>query len=571
MTNPSPHQPLARKYRPQTFDQLVGQDTTAKALANAIQMGRTPQAVIFSGVRGVGKTTTARLYAKALNCEAGPTPSPCGKCESCRAITSGNHEDVLEIDGASNTSVDDIRLLRDSIGYVPQRSPYKIYLIDEVHMLSQSAFNALLKTLEEPPAHVVFLFATTELQKIPQTILSRCQVFLLQKMTAKTVTSRLEEILRLEGLPHEPGSLRPIAREARGSMRDAMTLLDQAIAVGNGKLTTELCESITAQAPHELVTALLCALVAKDPKQVMATIERIEQTGTDLVTVVEDVAQLTRHAFVIRDLGRNAMDLAQLDLDSNEIQELEGIAKSAAPFDLNRIFRMLVRCRQDMDGSPLDRWILENNGLEWCLDPGLPDLQQYRNALNGTAVVAEAIPAAVSAPVAAPVSAPNPLLQPQIQMQVQTQPQTQAPAAAPTLAPSFPATWDDLVAMWRQHRPLQAGKLEDAHLHSFSPELISLTVQESSFARCLLNKDEQVKLQQGFADLFAFKGRIAIEKASSGASVSPAPESLAQKSDREMRAKNDDMRQAAVNHPTTRDLLEIFGGKVEDVRIKNVD
>ncbi|NBQ52439.1 MAG: DNA polymerase III subunit gamma/tau, partial [Proteobacteria bacterium] len=472
---------------------------------------------------------------------------------------------------ASNTSVDDIRLLRDSIGYVPQRSTYKVYLIDEVHMLSQSAFNALLKTLEEPPAHVVFLFATTELQKIPQTILSRCQVFLLQKMTAKTVTSRLEEILRLEGLPHEPGSLRPIAREARGSMRDALTLLDQAIAVGNGKLTAALCESITAQAPHELVTALLCALVAKDPKQVMATIERIEQTGTDLVTVVEDIAQLTRHAFVIRDLGRDAMDLAQLDLDSNEIQELEVIAKSASPFDLNRIFRMLVRCRQDLDGSPLDRWILENNALEWCLDPGLPDLQQYRNALNSAAGTTPAITANALAPtpkatpvvVAEAVPAPVPALA----ATPKSTTQTQAPAAAPT----FPGTWAELVAMWRQHRPLQAGKLEDAHLHSFSPELISLTVQETSFARCLLTKEEQLKLQQGFGELFGFKGRIAIEKADSGETVSPAPESLAQKSDRETRAKHADLRQAAVNHQTTRDILEIFSGKVEDVRIKNVD
>ena len=563
MTNPLPHQPLARKYRPQTFDQLVGQDTTARALANAIQMGRTPQAVIFSGVRGVGKTTTARLYAKALNCESGPTPSPCGQCDSCRAITSGNHEDVLEIDGASNTSVDDIRLLRDSIGYVPQRSTYKVYLIDEVHMLSQSAFNALLKTLEEPPAHVVFLFATTELQKIPQTILSRCQVFLLQKMTLKTVTSRLEEILRLEGLQHELGSLRPIAREARGSMRDALTLLDQAIAVGNGRLTVALCESITAQAPRELVTALLRAVVAKNPTQVMATIERIEQTGTDLVTVVEDVAQLTRHSFVIRDLGRDAIDLAHLDLDSSEIQELEGLAKSAAPFDLNRIFRMLVRCRQDMDGSSLDRWILENNALEWCLDPGLPDLQQYRNALSRVGSAAPQMPSPTIAPPSAPVSKaiPAPAMDPK--PLVQAQPERAA-------APTFPGTWAELVAMWRQHRPLQAVKLEDAHLHTFSPELISLTVHESSFARCLLNKDEQTKLKQAFTELFGFQGRISIEKANP-AETAPAPESLAQQSDREMRQKHTDLRQAAVNHQTTRDILEIFGGKVEDVRIKNVD
>lgn len=560
-------QPLARKYRPQTFNQLVGQDTTAQALANAIRMGRTPQAVIFSGVRGVGKTTTARLYAKALNCESGPTPSPCGECESCQAISAGNHEDVLEIDGASNTSVDDVRLLRDSIGYVPQRSKYKIYLIDEVHMLSQSAFNALLKTLEEPPAHVVFLFATTELQKIPQTILSRCQVFLLQKMTSATVVSRLEEILRLEGIPHEPGSLRPIAREARGSMRDALTLLDQAIAISNGKLTAALCEGITAQAPRELITTLLRALVAKDSKLLVTTVDQIEQTGTDLMSVVEDLAQLTRHTFVIRDLGCDALDLAQLDLDAGELQELEKIGKSAANFDLNRIFRTLVRCRQDLDGSPLDRCILENYAFEWCLDPGLPDLQQLRQTVH--LVQAGQVPAQ---PLAAPVA----------QVPVAQVLAASAPVASETAKKIkvFPANWHDLVAIWRHHRPLQAGKLEDAHPHVYSPELISLTVLESSFARCLLNPDEQARLKQSFSDLFGFQGRIVIEKAQpqtnftaiadTTAAASP-PESLAQKSERETLQRHDALRQAAVNHQTTRDVLEVFGGKVENVRIKNID
>jgi len=540
VTQPATHQPLARKYRPQTFDQLVGQETTAKALANAIQLGRTPQAVIFSGVRGVGKTTTARLYAKALNCESGPTPTPCGACESCRAITEGHHEDVLEIDGASNTSVDDVRLLRDSIGYVPQRSKFKIYLIDEVHMLSQSAFNALLKTLEEPPAHVVFLFATTELQKIPQTILSRCQVFLLQKMTTRTIISRLEEILRQEGIQCEPGALRPVAREARGSMRDALTLLDQAIVIGNGKLTTALCESITAQAPRELVTALLRAMVAKDARQVMSAIDRIEQTGTDLSTVIEDMAQLARHAFVLRDLGRDALEVSQLDLDTGELADLEGLGKSAAPFDLNRIFRTLIRCRQDMDGSVLDRCILENNALEWCLDPGLPDIQQLRNM----------------APSAQPAVAATTNVQ---------------PSPVTTQTPAFPETWADLVAMWRKHRPLHAGKLEDAHPHVYSKEVISLTVQESSYARCLLNKDEQARLKQAFSELFGFTGRIVIEKADAADEAVRAPESLAQKNDRETRERHEAMRASALNHQMTRDVVEIFAGKVEDVRIKDID
>ncbi|MEY4632560.1 MAG: hypothetical protein RIQ81_2680 [Pseudomonadota bacterium] len=571
MTNPSiqqtspqaPHQPLARKYRPQTFSELVGQDTTATALANAIKMARLPQAVIFSGVRGVGKTTTARLYAKALNCDNGPTPAPCGQCASCLAITAGNHEDVLEIDGASNTSVDDVRLLRDSIAYVPQRSKFKIYLIDEVHMLSQSAFNALLKTLEEPPAHVVFLFATTELQKIPQTILSRCQVFLLQKIPPKTVIARLEEILRRESIPFEPGALRPVCREARGSMRDALTLLDQAIAIGNGTVTAALCESLTAQAPRELVMALLNAMVVKDAKECASVIARVEQTGTDLLTVVEDVAQLARHAFVIRDLGVDSLDPSQLDLDSSEVSTLADLARKAADFDLNRIFRTLVRCRSDLDGSPLDRCILENYTLEWCLDPGLPDLDQLVSKASATPLKTELKPDLKPAVTAGP--APQPLTAPPVQ--------ASAPARAPAasaLPPSFPATWSELVAHWRQHRPLQAGKLEDANPVHYGPDLISLQVAETSFARCLLQKDEQQKLQQAFAELFGFKGRIAIEKSGTASEVTPQ-ESLAQKTERETRARHESMRQAAINHQTTRDFLDVFAGKVENVSIKNVD
>jgi DNA polymerase-3 subunit gamma/tau len=556
MDIPTIHQPLARKYRPQTFNELVGQDTTATALANAIRMGRLPQAVIFSGVRGTGKTTTARLYAKALNCENGPTANPCGKCDSCMAISSGNHEDVLEIDGASNTSVDDVRLLRDSIGYVPQRSRFKVYLIDEVHMLSQSAFNALLKTLEEPPAHVVFLFATTELQKIPQTILSRCQVFLLQKIPPKVVIARLEEILRLEKIQLEPGALRPICREARGSLRDALTLLDQAIAIGDGKVTTALCESLTAQAPQELVMALLRALVAKDAKQSIQIINQIEQTGTDLVTVVEDVAQLSRHAFILRDLGAKSLDPVQLDLDSTEITALDALAKSATDFDLNRIFRSMVSCRRDLDGGHLDRCIVENYALEWCLDPGLPDLAQLASLTHEPNAASR--PQSTD-PAVAPGLNPVPAVAP-----------GKPKAPVDPFIQTFPATWSELVHAWRQHRPLQAGKLEDAKPVHYGPDLIALQVSEASFARCLLQKEEQQKLQQAFAELFQFKGRISVEKPGASPGLNPQ-ESLAEKNERETKARHDSMRQAAVSHQTTRDILDVFAGKVENVSIKNVD
>lgn len=551
------HQPLARKYRPQTFSELVGQDSTATALANAIKLGRTPQAVIFSGVRGVGKTTTARLYAKALNCDNGPTPTPCGTCVSCQAITTGNHEDVLEIDGASNTSVDDIRQLRDSIGYVPQRSKYKVYLIDEVHMLSQSAFNALLKTLEEPPGHVVFLFATTELQKIPQTILSRCQVFVLQKMPLATLVGRLEQILALENVPHEAGAMRTIAREARGSMRDALTILDQAIAISGGNLTRTICESITAQAPREQVLSLLRSVVGKDGATVIKLVDQIEKTGTDLQSVVEDMAQLCRHAFVIRDLGTASMELGQLDLDPAEVEELAGIGQLASPLELNQIFRVMIQCRKDMDGSPLDRYILENCALEWCLHGGL----SKNTPQTKPAPTNQAIPKTIENPVAAVVPATPEKIEPV---------PTPATKSNTDSKKEFPGTWEGLVAAWKQHRPLQASKLEDVHLHQYGAELISLSVKETSFARCLLNKEEQTKLQQAFKELFDFQGKILIERESTTKSQS-APESLAEKNERATKERNDAKMNSAVNHQTTKDILDIFNGKVADVRIKDVE
>src|SRR6478736_1495973 len=264
---------VARRYRPQQFADLIGQEPVAKALTNAIQTGRVAHAYLFTGVRGVGKTSAARILAKCLNCVKGPTPAPCGQCDSCRAIAEGQDVDVQEIDGASNNGVDEIRELRNSVATRPQRSRYKIYIIDEVHMLSKSAFNALLKTLEEPPPHVKFIFATTEVQKIPLTILSRCQRFDFAGINTTRILEQLKEIVAREGVKADDDALRIIARRAAGSMRDAQSLLEQLLSFGD-KLTVDVVHSILGTAADERVVEIATAILSKDPKRALELVAK---------------------------------------------------------------------------------------------------------------------------------------------------------------------------------------------------------------------------------------------------------------------------------------------------------
>lgn len=530
------YQPLARKYRPSRFNELVGQEATAVALANAIRMGREAHALIFTGVRGVGKTTVARLYAKSLNCEnLLPESEPCNQCESCKAITLGYHEDVIEIDGASNTGVADVRALQETIEYVPQRSKYKVYIIDEVHMLSQAAFNALLKTLEEPPSHVVFVFATTELHKVPQTILSRCQAFYLKKLPTVLIHKRLSEIFGKEGITFDEKALAIIAREGHGSMRDALTLADQAIALGQGKVTADVLGGIISNLSSSPYLELLQALVDRNFERVAATIAELDQSGVEFIKLAEEVAGFARHAFIVQGVGIKAVDTAILGLDDLEIARLEQIAKSAQSFDLNRIFRTLVKCREELDGSSLDRFVVENYFFEWCFDPGLPKVEDL---LAGGAFLPSAprkeqshsAPAQTAAPQAprmnagsmreliadmrkqqAPGSAPQKKTEdgPIAPVGTTSGPPTPASLQGATAKepPRFPETWRQLIDTWKREKPLQARKLEEVHPLNYSPEKIILAVPEEGLAgRQLLQKDEQVRIAAQFRELFDFKG-----------------------------------------------------------------
>ncbi|WP_308911331.1 DNA polymerase III subunit gamma/tau [Pseudokordiimonas caeni] len=286
---------LARKYRPSDFDALIGQEAMVRTLSNAIESGRLAHAFVLTGVRGVGKTTTARIIAKALNCTAtdGPSINPCGKCESCVAIAESRHVDVLEMDAASRTGVDDIREIIESVRYAPVSARYKIYIIDEVHMLSKNAFNALLKTLEEPPAHVKFIFATTEIRKLPVTVLSRCQRFDLKRVESDVLVAHLQKLADAEGSKIDAGALKLIARAAEGSVRDSLSLLDQAIAHGAGEVSEDQVRSMLGLADRTLVLDLFEAVMKGDVAAAIGQLRAQYDRGADPAVVMSDLLEVT--------------------------------------------------------------------------------------------------------------------------------------------------------------------------------------------------------------------------------------------------------------------------------------
>ncbi len=300
---------VARRYRPQQFADLIGQEHVAAALVNALQANRVAHAYLFTGARGVGKTSAARILAKALNCVEGPTPTPCDKCDSCKAIATGEDVDVLEIDGASNRGIDDARELRQNTGFRPTRSRFKIFIIDEVHMLTKEAFNALLKTLEEPPAHVKFIFATTEVQKIPITILSRCQRFDFAHVGPSKIFDQLKRIVEREGHQADDDALKLIARRAAGSMRDSQSLLDQLLASSPGKLTAEQVHAVLGTAGDERVTELAALILNHDPAGALNLIATWAERGLQIGELVDQLIGYWRSLMLVNCGGPDVREL----------------------------------------------------------------------------------------------------------------------------------------------------------------------------------------------------------------------------------------------------------------------
>ena len=294
---------FARKYRPQTFEEVVGQEATVTTLKNAIAQGRVAHAYLFAGPRGVGKTSIARILAKCLNCQQGTTDSPCDKCDSCRCISEGRDLDVIEIDGASNRSIDDVRTLRENVKYLPSRSRHKVYIIDEAHMLTKEAFNALLKTLEEPPPHVKFFFATTAPNKLPETILSRCQRFDFKNISLEDIVNRLQQITKKEGIKADEEALRAIARYARGGLRDSQSLLDQLWAFSGDTVTVADVQGLLGAVPEEGVSALVERFVQKDAPGALKIVNETLKEGKDWATFIDQTLWYLRDLLVVSTCG----------------------------------------------------------------------------------------------------------------------------------------------------------------------------------------------------------------------------------------------------------------------------
>ena len=349
------YQVLARKWRPQVFAAVVGQDPVTRTLQNALASGRVAHAYLFTGPRGVGKTTTARLLAKALSCTKRTGPEACGACPSCLDFVSGAPMDVMEIDAASNTGVDDIRTLRENVKYAPARGRFKIYIVDEVHMLSGPAFNAFLKTLEEPPAHVVFVLATTDPRKIPATVLSRCQRFDFRPIPPEQLTATLTEILTKEGVRFEPGALPLLVRAAEGSLRDALSLLDTAIAYGGGALDESSVARLLGSSAPVHVRGFLAALLARDGARALEAIDRAARDGEDLAWLCREVVEAARRALVIK----VSPDAPFADLTAAERVALAATAEPVSADELIYLLRAFMEADAEMRRSPHPRVELE--------------------------------------------------------------------------------------------------------------------------------------------------------------------------------------------------------------------
>jgi len=394
-----PYRVLARKYRPQTFSALIGQDAMVQTLANAIRRGRLAHAFMMTGVRGVGKTSTARLIAKALNCigpdgQGGPTITPCNVCEPCRAISEGRHIDVIEMDAASHTGVDDVREIIDAVRYASVSARYKIYIIDEVHMLSKNAFNALLKTLEEPPEHVKFLFATTEVNKVPVTVLSRCQRFDLRRIPAEKLAAHFAEVSKSEGVEVEPEALGMIARAAEGSARDGLSILDQAIAHGAGSVTADQVRDMLGLADRGRIRRLLQLILSGDATAALTELDETHELGIDPTQLLRGLMEALHGATRVK-----AGAVGDALQSAEERATSEEMAQQLSWGALHRLWQMLLKGLQDVAIAPDPREAAEMALLRLIHAADLPDPAALVTKLSGEGTV--------TSPSAAPSSKSN--------------------------------------------------------------------------------------------------------------------------------------------------------------------
>jgi DNA polymerase-3 subunit gamma/tau len=545
---------LARKYRPLTFEDVVGQEHVTRTLTNALSGGRVAHAYLFAGARGVGKTTVARLLAMALNCRAEEPPRPCGRCASCLEISAGQAVDVYEIDGASNRGIDEIRELRETVRYLPTQGAYKVYIIDEVHMLTAQAFNALLKTLEEPPAHVIFIFATTEAHKVPATILSRCQRYDFKRIPLKEAVERLEEIAARESIEIGPGALRFIAREAEGSLRDALSLLDQAVAFAGTKISDQAVTEALGLIDRGLIVDTARALLGGDAGLALELADRAYAFGFDTQEFAARLLEYIRSLVVVKVTRRPELIL---DLLSDELEELRDLAAGASLETLNLFFDALLRGLADLHRLNQPRLGLESLLVRLAqTEPvtAIAELTARLDALLEAAGPSLKLLQAAGADVPEGGASPAPEGGTQAPSAVEANP---APETAPAReearqeAASPARTWTGFLEAARPRiTPLRMVILEKARCSSFGPERVVLEVTNKIEAGYL----DQAGLMDLLADYLAARPRLEVR-------VSPAePEpAVAGKA-----AGKPEDEEAVRRHPAVQSAERVLGARLKE-------
>jgi len=402
---PSSHLVLARKWRPERFGELVGQEHVTRTLMQALKSGRIAHAFLFTGIRGVGKTTAARIMARCLNCEQGPTPEPCGTCAACVEIRAGSALDVVEIDGATYRKIDDARAIIENLSYRPARDRFKIYIIDEAHQLTDQAFNALLKTLEEPPAHVKFILATTEPQKMPETILSRLQRYDFRRIPFAVIFDRLKELASREGAGADEPALRLLAREAGGSMRDAERMLETAIASLDGKVSEGEVASILGVASRSRVFGIVESILGKDAAAALGTVRELHRRGSNLESLGRDILELLRNLAIAKLPDASGPQSPLADLPDQEAAELKRLAATASSRDLMRLFRLMADAQEQLIRSPYPDLLLEMAVIRMATLAPVIDADELLRAIGAGGSAARTAGGG-SAPTSAPQSPP---------------------------------------------------------------------------------------------------------------------------------------------------------------------
>ncbi|MCD6526195.1 MAG: DNA polymerase III subunit gamma/tau [Desulfuromonas sp.] len=562
---------LARKWRPQTFADLVGQEHVSRTLANAITSGRAHHAFLFTGARGVGKTSAARILAKALNCEAGPAAEPCNSCQSCTEITSGHSVDVFEIDGASNTGVDDVRELRETLRYMPSQSRYKIFIIDEVHMLSINAFNALLKTLEEPPEHVKFIFATTEPHKIPVTILSRCQRFDFRKIPSPKVIAQLRRIVDAEQIEISDRSLALIAQRGGGSMRDSLSTLDQVVAFCSEQVADDDVQGLLGMVDRRLLFDALEGCMRQDCSMVLNVVRRVDDLGHSFRQFCQELVEVVRQT-ILCELVSDPQET--LGLFGDELQALASLSKLANQDDWQRLLSMLIKTEAELSSSSFPRLLVEMTLVRAASLPPARDvagLIRKVEALEG-AFSSGTIPRPApksAAPVSTMIATGNQVVESVVSygQQAAVAPPVTAPpvTAPPVTAPPVTAVqdWSGFVQLVRGSSPPLAAMLEHGSLLNMALPEMKIGFPAGSFLIAQLNDpSRRQRIEEIAQEAYGQKVTIVIETLGSR---NEAPMSLVEaekkkESDRERRLRDD-----ALTHPTVKKAVEIFSGEIESI------